>query len=53
MNIGDRVPLECGHQARVVWISEDGKTIALKGSRRGCSTCYKARGNPNVYLIDI
>lgn len=51
MNIGNRVPLECGHQDRVVWVSDDGATIAVKGSHSNCPTCYKARGNPTVYLL--
>lgn len=51
MNLKDQVPLECGHLGRVVWISEDATTIAVRGTRRSCPTCYKDRGNPNVYLV--
>jgi hypothetical protein len=51
MNLGDRVPLRCGHQGRVVWISEDATTIAVKGTQRSCPTCYKNNKNPTVYLI--
>jgi hypothetical protein len=53
MKIGDRVPLSCGHQGRVIWISEDGKTIAVKGSHSSCRTCYKAKGNPTVHLRPV
>jgi hypothetical protein len=53
MNVGDRVKLECGHQGRVVWLSEDGTTMAVKGSRRNCRTCYKATGTATVYLRPI
>jgi preprotein translocase subunit YajC len=52
MKVGDRIPLSCGHQGRVVWISDDGVTIAVKGSHSSCRTCYKAIGNPTVHLMD-
>jgi hypothetical protein len=52
MKLGDRVKLECGHQGRVAWISEDGTTMAVKGTRRRCSACYKNRTNVTVYVMD-
>ena len=53
MNLGDRVPLRCGHRGRVIWIREDGATMAVQGSRRNCPTCYKDRVNPTVYLLPV
>jgi hypothetical protein len=52
MKKGDRVLLECGHQGRVAWISEDGAQMAVKGTRRRCSKCYKNRTNVTVYIMD-
>ena len=54
LKIGDRYKLECGHEGRVVWVSNDYKTIGVAGVRRSCSVCgKKSTGNwsPNVYLI--
>jgi hypothetical protein len=51
VKLGDRVPLGCGHQGRVVWISDDGAVMAVKGTHRSCATCYKATGTATVYLI--
>jgi hypothetical protein len=53
MKRGDRVPLRCGHQGRVVWISDDDATVAVRGSRRSCPGCYKNRVNPTVFLITM
>jgi hypothetical protein len=52
MKLGDRVKLECGHQGRVAWISDDGTRMAVKGTRRRCSACYKKSANVTVYLMD-
>lgn len=51
MKVGDRVPLACGHRGRVVWVSEDGTSIAVKGSQRTCPTCYKNQLTASVYLL--
>jgi hypothetical protein len=55
MKIGDRIPLACGHQGRVVWISDDGTQMAVKGSSQSCAVCgkgSKGRRTQTVYLMD-
>lgn len=52
--VGDRLPLACGHLNRVIWVSEDQQTIAVKGALRNCPVCCKGSGNSrvsNVYLL--
>jgi hypothetical protein len=56
VKVGDRVPLSCGHLGRVVWVSEDGTTMALKGSSSRCAVCGKGskeRRTQTVYLLPI
>jgi hypothetical protein len=54
MQVGDRYQLSCGHEGRIVFISEDEKRFWVQGKRRGCATCGKGRSGewtPTVYLI--
>jgi hypothetical protein len=41
LNVGDRVPLSCGHQGRVIWINEDDATMGRQGSSGRCAICGK------------
>jgi hypothetical protein len=53
---GDRYMLECGHEGRIVWVSENSEIIGVSGVRRSCRTCgKKTSGNwsPYVYLINV
>lgn len=36
MKVGDVVRSPCGHEGRIVWISEDGKTVAVKCMEKRC-----------------
>jgi hypothetical protein len=55
MKLGDRVPLSCGHRGRVIWIRDDGKKMAVRGSSYSCAVCGKnSKGSrtQTVYLMD-
>ncbi|UCH01683.1 MAG: hypothetical protein JSV20_07510 [Candidatus Bathyarchaeota archaeon] len=50
---GDRFELTCGHQGRVIWVSNEGTSFGVRGVRRGCRVCGKGtKGSwtPTVYL---
>ena len=52
LNVGDRYVLRCGHPGRVVWITEDGATIAVRGAHRPrCPVCCRDRQTRNVHLL--
>jgi hypothetical protein len=54
MKIGDAYPLSCGHVGRVIWLSEDGATMAVRGQHLRCPVCVKGSGDSrtvNVYLL--
>lgn len=54
VKVGDSYRLVCGHEGRVVYISEDTKWFWVQGKRRGCSTCGKGRSSewtPIKYLM--
>jgi hypothetical protein len=53
---GDKYTLQCGHRGTVIWVNEDGGTIAVRGVRRSCSDCGKGANTswtPSVYLIQL
>ena len=54
LKVGDGYRLDCGHEGRVVWVSEDNKIIGVAGVNGSCRSCgKKSSGNwtPTVYLI--
>jgi hypothetical protein len=54
LKVGDRYQLACGHEGRVVWISHNGDTFAVRGVTRSCRTCGKRTSgawSPTVYLL--
>jgi len=55
MKIGDPYRLSCGHNGRIVWISKDKETFAVK-ARVGAGLCCNRKSqnrtwNPTVFLI--
>ena len=54
LKVGDGYRLDCGHEGRVVWISEDRKTIGVTGVNESCRSCGKTTSSnwtPTVYFI--
>ena len=55
MRLGDPYRLSCGHYGRIVWISKDKETFAVK-ARVGAGSCcnrkiQNGRWKPTVFLI--
>ena len=50
MKLGDAYRLRCGHTGRIVWISEDEGTCAVK-TPTGAGSCCNTKGNPTIFLI--
>ena len=50
MKLGDPYRLRCGHMGRIIWISEDEETCAVKAST-GAGSCCNTKGNPTIFLI--
>ena len=56
LKVGDRYILECGHEGRVVLVSEDRKIIGVAGVKRSCQMCGKKTTDgwtPTIYLIQF
>jgi hypothetical protein len=54
MKVGDVYRLSCGHEGRVVYVSEEEASFWVQGKRRGCSVCGKGRSSewtPTTYLM--
>jgi hypothetical protein len=54
VSLGDHCTLSCGHEGRIVWISRDGDTFAVK-ARTGAHSCcnrktHNGLWNPTIYL---
>lgn len=48
--------LICSHMGNIVWKSEDGKTIGVKGTSPNCLYCGKGRNDgwsPTVHLREV
>ena len=55
MKLGDPYKLSCGHVGKIVWISKDGETFAVR-ARTGAGSCCNRKSrngtwNPTVFLI--
>lgn len=55
MRLGDPYRLSCGHVGKIVWISKNGETFAVKARTGAGSCCNRKRRNrtwnPTVFLI--
>lgn len=54
VKVGDVYRLSCGHEGRVVYVSEEETAFWVQGKRRGCSVCGKGRSSewtPTTYLM--
>ena len=50
----EKFELKCGHLGNIIWRSNDGETIAVRGTKRSCRDCgKKGKGEwtPTVYII--
>lgn len=49
--------LQCDHKGEIIWKSDNGKTIGVRGTNKKCSICgvikEKQPWNPTVWLINI
>ena len=53
---GEKFMLECNHEGKIVWVSQDKKTFGVKGVKRSCRICGKnpsSSWTPFVYLMVI
>ena len=50
MKLGDPYRLSCGHMGRIVWMSKDKETFAVKAPT-GAGSCCNTKGNPPIFLI--
>jgi len=56
LRVGDRYRLNCGHEGRIVWVSEDRKTIGVVGVNGSCRSCGKKSSGgwtPTVHLMQL
>jgi len=55
VSLGDHCTLRCGHEGRIVWISSDGDTLAVKAHTGAHSCCnrktHNGLWNPTIYLV--
>jgi hypothetical protein len=54
MKVGDRYRLSCGHEGRVIHVTDGAPSFCVQGMQRGCTTCGKGRSTewtPTTYVI--
>ena len=51
MKLGDPYRLSCGHTGRIIWVSKDNETFAVRAPR-GAWSCCNTKGNPTIFLVE-
>ena len=51
MKLGDPYRLSCGHTGRIIWVSRDRATFAVR-TPRGAWSCCNTKGNPTIFLVE-
>ena len=51
MKLGDPYRLSCGHTGRIIWVSRDRATFAVRAPR-GAWSCCNTKGNPTIFLVE-
>jgi hypothetical protein len=41
LKVGEKYPLDCGHEGKVIWVSPDEQSFAVQGISRSCVSCGK------------
>jgi len=50
----EKFELKCGHVGNIVWRSSDGRTMGVRGTKRGCDVCFRESDSgrtPTVHVI--
>jgi hypothetical protein len=50
MKLGDPYRLGCGHTGRIIWVSKDKETFAVRAPI-GMGSCCNTKGNPTIFPI--